>query len=124
MKQHLFESQLRELNHGDLMTLLSHVTGLEKTYMEEEFDRAIKKDESGALRSFGFDVKIGELIELIYNYTREFPNPITENGMFKIKMNLTNEDEETYTFETEPMLEYCDALFEVLKHLFKENYIK
>jgi len=123
MKQHLLGEQLKEISYEQRIVLLSFVTGLNKEYMEAEYAKGIK-DEESMLRAYGFDVKIGELIELIYNYTRQFPNVAISEGEFSISVSLEDEKGNTVEFNTNPQPSYCDALYVVVKELLNKKYIE
>ena len=123
MKQHLLGEQLREINYEERIILLSLVTGLNKEYMRAEYAKGIK-DEENMLRAYGFDVKIGEMIELIYNYTRQFPNTIIAEGEFSINISIDDEAGNSTEFHTNPQPTYCDALYKVVKELLNKNYIE
>lgn len=123
MKQHLLGEQLKEINYEERIILLSFVTGLNKEYMRAEYNKGIK-DEDNMLRVYAFDVKIGEMIELIYNYTRQFPNAIVAEGEFSIIVPIEDELGNITEFDTNPQPTYCDALYIVVKELLNKNYIE
>lgn len=123
MKQHLFGDQLKELNYEERIILLSHVTGLNRQYMSEEYSKGIK-DEEGMLRAFGFEVKIGELIELIYNYTRQFPSPVVSQGNFAVDISFEDGKGNAIEYKSGTHQAYIDALYEIVKKLLNEKYIE
>ena len=123
MKQHLLGEQLKEIDYEQRIILLSFVTGLNKEYMKAEYAKGMK-DENTMLRAYGFDVKIGELIELIYNYTSQFPNVEISEGEFTIRISLEHEKGNITQFNTKPQPTYCDALYVVVKELLNNNYIE
>lgn len=113
MKQHVNGAQLKEIDFEERITLLSLATGLTKDYVREEYKKGIK-DEDSMLLKYGYDLKVGELIEIIEGFTSEFPIPEIVNGKYKVK--ITEAD-------SEPQLTYCDALYEVVKVLLKKKII-
>ncbi|GLC29315.1 hypothetical protein [Clostridium omnivorum] len=123
MKQHLFGDQLKEINYEERIILLSHVTGLNSEYMKEEYAKGIK-DEEGMLRALGFEVKIGELIELIYNYTRQFPSPIVSQGSFAVHISFDDGKGNKIEYKSGTHMAYIDALYEIVKNLLNEKYIE
>lgn len=123
MKQHLFGDQLKEISYEERIILLSHVTGLNMQYMKEEYVKGIKEEE-GMLRAFGFEVKLGELIELIYNYTRQFPNPVVSQGSFTVDISFDDGKGNITEYKSGTHLAYIDALYEIVKKLLKDKYIE
>jgi hypothetical protein len=122
MKQHLEGKQLQEINYEDRITLLSLVTGLTREYLKEEYQKGLK-DESGMLASYGYYVKVGELIELIEEFVCQFPIPEIKNGQYRV--SILGEDLRARKIEADSDFQptYCDALYEVVKYLLKEKYI-
>jgi hypothetical protein len=113
MKQHLTGNQLREIDFQDRITLLSLSTGLTRDYVKDEYKKGMK-DEEGMLMEYGFGLKVGELIEIILDFTGEFPVPEISGGKYRVKIALADSD-------FHPT--YCDALFEVVKALLKNRHI-
>jgi hypothetical protein len=113
MKQHLLANQLKEVDFEDRITLLSLATGLTRDYVREEYKKGMR-DEEGMLMEHGFALKIGELIEIIQDFTGEFPIPEIEAGKYRVKISLADSD-------FQPT--YCDALYEVVKILLKNKHI-
>ena len=122
MKQHLFAEQLKELSYEERIVLLSLVTGLTKDYLRDEYREGIK-DEDAVLRAYGFNVKVGEMIEIIESYTRQFPVPTIEHGKYAINLKWKNIREEEMEAHSDFKDSYCDALFEIVKQLLKARYI-
>ncbi|MCM8709575.1 hypothetical protein M2651_00890 [Clostridium sp. SYSU_GA19001] len=122
MKQHLLGNQLLEINFEDRITLLSLVTGLTKEYIENEYKKGMK-DEEGMLLSYGYSVKVGELIEIVEDYTGQFPIPEIKNDKYRVKICSENMNRKTINFDSDFQSSYCDALYEVVKYLLKEKFI-
>jgi hypothetical protein len=122
MKQHLLGEQLMEINYEERLVLLSLVTGLEKQYLKEEYE-AGKSNEEAMLRSYGYQVNIGELIAPIEDYTRQFPFPIVSNGKYAINISWTNSQNNLIELYSDYQPSYCDALYEIVKKLLKDKYI-
>jgi hypothetical protein len=113
MKQHINGAQLKEIDFEQRITLLSLATGLTKEYVRNEYSKGMK-DEDSMLLKYGYDLKVGELIEIIENFTSEFPVPEIVNGKYKVKISAA---------DSQPQLTYCDALYEVVKVLLNKKII-
>jgi hypothetical protein len=113
MKQHLLAKQLKELDFEDRIILISLATGLTREYVRDEYKKGMK-DEDGMLMEYGFELKVGDLIEIIENFTNEFPIPEISGGKYRVKTSLADSD-------FQPT--YCDSLFEVVKVLLKNKHI-
>lgn len=122
MKQHLYAEQLKELSYNNRITLLSLAMGLDKSYLRQEY-KENSKDEEGQLRAYGFEVKVGDMIEAIEDYTEKFPIPEIEQGKYLINLEFISKDEETIKLTSEYQPTYCDALFKIIKSLFDKNII-
>ncbi|MBK1810063.1 hypothetical protein JHL18_05315 [Clostridium sp. YIM B02505] len=122
MKQHLLGRQLKEINYDDRIRLLSLVTGLTREYLRDEYKRD-SKHEDELLLKYGYDVKVGELIEIIQDYTRQFPAPKINNQQYEVVINLKDNNGEVIEVESGLQETYCDALYEVVKFLLNNNYI-
>jgi hypothetical protein len=122
MKQHLSGNQLKELNYEDRISLLSLVVGLNIDYLEEEYARGMK-NEDAMLLEYGYRVNIGELMEIIQNYTGKFPVPTVFRDKYSLDITCKNENEETFTSSAADKSEYIDALYEVVKDLFAKKQI-
>jgi hypothetical protein len=122
MKQHLLGEQLKEVSFGDLITLLSLVLGLQKEYLEEEYEKG-KKEEAGMLRAYGYQVNVGELLELVQVYTGQFPIPTIDAETYVVKVNYKNQDGSQVVAESDFQPSYCDALYEIVKKLLKDKVI-
>lgn len=122
MKQHLISSQLKELEYGDRITLLSLATGLTKEYMDEEYQKGIKREDD-MLFKYGYDVKVGEMIQMIEDSTGQFPCPIIEKGSYRIKISGKSLQGSNIEADSDFKPTYCDALFEIIKTLLKNKYI-
>ncbi|ERI90059.1 hypothetical protein HMPREF1982_04326 [Clostridiales bacterium oral taxon 876 str. F0540] len=122
MKQHLLASQLKEVDLEDRITLLSLATGLTKEYVRDEYRKGMKNEE-GMLIEYGFALKIGELMEIIQDFTGQFPIPEIASGRYRVKIawkDLNGRDAEA---DSEFQANYCDALYEVVKQLLKGKHI-
>jgi hypothetical protein len=113
MKQHINGAQLREIDLNERISLLSLVTGLTKEYVSDEYRKGMK-DEDSMLLKYGYDIKVGDLIEIIEDFTGEFPTPEVVGGKYKVKIS---------TADSEFKVSYCDALYDVVKVLLKKNII-
>jgi len=113
MKQHVNGVQLKEIELEERITLLSLATGLTKDYVKDEYKKGMK-DEDSMLLKYGYDLKVGELIEIIEDFTGEFPLPEVANGKYKVKILET---------DSEFQQTYCDALYEIVKVLLKKKII-
>lgn len=122
MKQHLSASQLKELEYGDRITLLSLATGLTKEYMDDEYKKGLKREDD-MLFKYGYDVKIGEMIQMIEDFTGKFPSPIIEKGSYRIKILGTSLHGNNIEVDSDFKPTYCDALFEIVKSLLKNKHI-
>lgn len=122
MKQHLNGNQLKELNFEDRISLLSLVLGLNKEYMEDEYTKGVKNEES-MLLGYGYKVNVGELMEIIQNYGGTFPVPTINKNKYSLNITWKNENGETITSSVEGKDEYIDALYEVVKDLFSKKKI-
>lgn len=122
MKQHLFGNQLLEIDFEDRMTLLSLVTGLTREYVKDEYKKGMK-DEEGMLLSYGYSVKVGELIEIIEDYTGQFPVPEIKNNKYRVKISGENPSGRKIDVDSDFQPTYCDALYEVVKYLLKEKFV-
>lgn len=122
MKQHISASQLAELNYEERIILISFVTGLEKDYAKEEYEKG-KRNEEDMLRSYGYYINIGQMIEIILNYTGQFPTPIILNDKYAVKISWKNDKGENVEFSSESQLDYCDALYEIVKQLLNNKYV-
>jgi hypothetical protein len=122
MKQHVSAEQLTELNYEERLTLIAFVTGLEKNYAKEEYKKG-KKDEEDMLRSYGYYINIGQLIEIIFDYTGQFPTPITLDNKYAVKISWKNDNGETVEFFSGDQVDYCDALYEIVKQLLNNKYV-
>lgn len=114
MKQHVFGAQLKEIDFQDRVTLLSLATGLTKEYVADEYKKGMK-DEDSMLLKYGYDLKVGELIEIIQDFSREFPIPEIEHQKYRVKISVADSG-----FQPS----YCDALYEVVKVLLKNGIIE
>ena len=122
MKQHLFGSQLKEIEYNNRIVLISLVTGIKREYVEDEYNKGIKREED-MLRKYAYNVNIGELIEIIENNTGQFPVPIVNRGEYKIYIEWMNSNGDKFCIESDIYQSYCDALFEIVKKLFISNNI-
>jgi hypothetical protein len=122
MKQHLSGNQLKELSYENRISLLSLVVGLNKEYLQEEYSRGMK-NEDAMLLEYGYRVNLGELMEIIQNYTGKFPVPTVDTDKYSLNITWKNEDEKIFTSSVEGKSEYIDALYEVVKDLFAKNQI-
>jgi hypothetical protein len=113
VKQHISANQLKEVDFDDRITLLSLATGLTRDYVRDEYKKGVR-DEEGMLMEYGYALKIGELIEIIEDFTGEFPVPEITGGKYRVKISLADSD-----FQST----YCDALYEVVKILLKNKHI-
>ena len=122
MKQHLSGNQLKELSYEDRISLLSLVLGLNREYMEKEYAKGIKNEDS-MLLGYGYKVNVGELMEIIQNYGGTFPVPTINKNKYSLNITWKNENGETITSSVEGKDEYIDALYEVVKDLFSKKKI-
>ncbi|MFL0267562.1 hypothetical protein [Candidatus Clostridium radicumherbarum] len=113
MKQHVNGAQLKEIDLDERISLLSLVTGLAKDYVSDEYRKGMK-DEDSMLLKYGYDIKVGDLIEMIEDFTGEFPTPEIVSGKYKVKISAA---------DSEFQVSYCDALYEVVKILLKKKII-
>lgn len=113
MKQHVNGAQLKEIDLDERISLLSLATGLTKDYVRDEYRKGMK-DEDNMLLKYGYDLKVGDLIEIIENFTGEFPTTEVANGKYRVKISSA---------DSEFQLTYCDALYEVVKILLKKKII-
>jgi hypothetical protein len=123
IKQHLLASQLKEVDFEDRIALLSLATGLTKEYVREEYRKGMK-NEDGMLIEYGFALKIGELMEIIQDFTGQFPVPEIVSGKYRVKIvwkDLNGKDAEA---DSDLQGSYCDALYEVVKQLLKGKHIR
>ena len=120
MKQHLLGSQLMELPFEERIILLSIVTGLNITKMKEEYEKGIR-DEGGMLAAYGFQVDIGSLIEIVEDYTEQFPSPVIKHEKYAVKLSVKDAENEFYSDFHDT---YCDALFEIVKKLLAKKIIE
>lgn len=122
MKQHLSGNQLKELNFEDRISLLSLVLGLNREYMEKEYNKGLKNEDS-MLLEYGYKVNIGELMEIVQNYAGTFPLPNVNKGEFSLSVTWKNEKGETFTSSVENKDEFIDTLYDVVKDLFSKKQI-
>lgn len=122
MKQHLYADQLKELSYNNRITLLSLTMGLDKNYLRQEY-KENTKDEEGQLRAYGFEVKVGDMIEVVEDYTGKFPSPEIAQGKYLINLELDSKEKETVKLSSGAQSEYCDALFEIIKKLLEKDII-
>ncbi|GFP74774.1 hypothetical protein [Clostridium fungisolvens] len=122
MKQHLIGKQLKEIGYDDRIKLLSLVTGLTREYLADEYKRD-DKHEDDLLLKYGYDVKVGELIEIIQDYTGQFPAPTLNNQQYEVVVSLKNNNGEVIEAKSGLQETYCDALYEIVKFLLNNNYI-
>lgn len=122
MKQHLSASQLKELEFEDRITLLSLATGLTREYMKDEY-RQGSKHEDDMLIKYGYDVKVGEMIEIIEDFTGVFPSPIVEKGKYEIKISGKSLKGDNIDIDSDFQATYVEALFEIIKTLLTNKYI-
>jgi hypothetical protein len=122
MKQHLNGKQLKELEYEDRITLLSLATGLTKAYMDDEYRHGLSHEDDMLLK-YGYDVKIGELIEIVEDYTGQFPVPTVEKGQYRVKLSGKSLLGINIEVDSDFQSTYCDALFEIIKVLLKNKYI-
>lgn len=120
MKQHVSGGQLIELNYEERITLISFVTGLEKEYAREEYEKG-RKNEEDMLRSYGYYINIGQMIEIILNCTGQFPNPIMLDNKYAVKISWENDKGETVELSSGDQFDYCDALYEIVKQLLNNK---
>lgn len=113
MKQHVNGAQLKEIDFEERVTLLSLATGLTKEYVKDEYNKGLKNEDSMLLK-YGYDLKIGELIEIIEDFTGEFPAPEAASGKYRVKISAA---------DSQLQSTYCDALYEVVKVLLKKKII-
>jgi hypothetical protein len=113
MKQHVFGNQLKEIDFEDRIALLSLATGLTREYVKDEYKKGLR-DEDAMLLKYGYDLKVGDLIEIIQDFTGEFPIPEIIGGKYRVKISKADSD-------FQPT--YCDALYEVVKVLLKNKHI-
>jgi hypothetical protein len=123
MKQHLLAEQLKELPYKERVTLLSLVTGLTKEYLKSEYEYGTK-NEDGMLAAYGYTVMVGELIELIENYTRRFPIPTINESKYNVAVTFKNHENNIVELSSGYKTSYCDALYEIVKKLLSEKYIE
>jgi hypothetical protein len=114
MKQHLTADQLKEIEFEDRITLISLATGLTRDYVREEYKKGIRNEE-GMLMEYGFALKVGELMEIIEDFTSEFPVPEISGGKYRIKISIADSG-----FQAT----YCDSLYEIVKVLIKNKHIR
>ena len=122
MKQHLLGKQLKEISYDNRIKLLSLVTGLTREYLGDEYKRDTKHEDELLLK-YGYDVKVGELIEIILDYTGQFPTPNLNNQQYEVIVNLKNNNGEVIEAKSELQENYCDALYDVVKFLLNNYYI-
>lgn len=123
MKQHLLGKQLREIKYEDRLTLLSLVLGLNRQYLIDEYNKGLKKNEDGMLMEYGYKVNVGEMIEIIQSHTGQFPMPTIESGKYLVDIAWITQAGVSDKSSSGYQDEYCDALYEVVKDLFKKGYI-
>ncbi|GKU26709.1 hypothetical protein [Clostridium folliculivorans] len=122
MKQHLSGKQLKEISYDNRIKLLSLVTGLTREYLGDEYKRDTKHEDELLLK-YGYDVKVGELIEIIQDYTGQFPTPNLNNQQYEVVVSLKNNKGEVIEAKSELQESYCDALYDIVKFLLNNDYI-
>ncbi len=122
MKQHLLGKQLKELEYEDRLTLLSLVVGQNRQYLTDEYKKGLR-NEDGMLMEYAFKVNVGEMIEIIQSYTGEFPMPTIQDGNYSISIDWITKAGVNDNASAVGKDEYCDALYEIIKDLFKKHYI-
>lgn len=122
MKQHLLGNQLREIDYEDRITLIALAIGLTKDYVREEYRKGIK-NEDGMLMEYGFALKVGELMEIIQDFTGEFPIPEISGGKYRVKISWIDLNNNKADADSDYQMNYCDALYEIVKVLLKGKYI-
>ncbi|SHK49103.1 hypothetical protein SAMN02745163_03904 [Clostridium cavendishii DSM 21758] len=122
MKQHLLGKQLKEVRFEERITLLSLVLGLNREYLIEEYNQGLKREDA-MLMEYGYKINVGEMIGIIQAHTGVFPMPIIENGMYSINLEWTTKEGVNDKAVSQKYDEYCDALYEIVKDLFKKGYI-
>ncbi|QAA34322.1 hypothetical protein [Clostridium manihotivorum] len=123
MKQHLLGRQLKDIEYEHRITLLSLVTGLTREYLMDEYPRDCKNEEESLLK-YGYDVKVGELIEIIQDYTGRFPAPSIKNNNYEVTVKLEDSNDSEIEIKSGVKETYCDALYEIVKFLLKNDYIE
>ncbi|WP_160679456.1 hypothetical protein [Clostridium sp. C8-1-8] len=123
MKQHLLGRQLKEIEYEDRITLLSLVTGLTREYLMDEYTKDCKNEEELLLK-YGYDVKVGELIEIIQDYTGTFPAPSIKNKNYEVMVRVQDSKDSDIEIKSGVKETYCDALYEIVKFLLNNDYIE